>query len=134
MSKRVLFVCLSLFVIGLLSAWDIFLSLLNGRPNATVAVLFLPASLGLMLGFRFARTAACWVFILSYLTGAGALLMPLFATAGEVIIRDSRRVAWMSPYPLLLVSVLIALSFFAFLHWLLYGPAFDEHLSVERRR
>jgi hypothetical protein len=131
MSKRVLFVCLSLCVIGLLAVWDLVHSILAGQVHLTmgVAVLFLPIAFGLMMGSPFARTAACGVFILTYLIAAWMLLAPLFITASAAIATDTREAAWMSGYPVLLVGVMLVISVLGTLHWLLYSPAFDEHLS-----
>lgn len=134
MSKRVLFVCLSLCVIGLLALWES-VHILTGANFQTkvsapyVAILFLPIGCGLLFGSTFARTAATGVFILSYLIGAWMLLTPLFVTATAAIATDTRDAAWMSGYPVLLVGVLIVISVLGILHWLMYSNAFEEHLS-----
>lgn len=134
MSKRVLFVCLSLCVIGLLALWES-VRVLTGADSQTrasapyVAILFLPIGCGLLFGSTFARTAATGVFILSYLIGAWMLLAPLFVTASAAIATDTREAAWMSGYPVLLVGVSLVISVLGILHWLMYSTAFEKHLS-----
>lgn len=129
MSKRVLFVCLSLCLIGLLAGWEILQAFINGRFHADVAVLFLPISGGLLMGMPVARTAASGVFILSYLIGAWVLVTPLFTNVDINAALDSRNLSSLSGYPILLVGVLLVVSVLGLLHWLLYSPPFDEHLS-----
>lgn len=129
MSKRVLFVCLAFCLIGLLAVWDIVHSVIAGGIRPNFGVLFLPVGCGLLLGSQLARTAANGLFILSYLVAAWLLFAPLFTTASAAIASDSRDVSWMSGYPVLLVGVLMVVSVLGLLHWLLYSPPFDEHLS-----
>ena len=129
MSKRVLFVSLALCLTGLLAGWDILRSAIAGGLRPNFGVLFLPIGCGLLLGSQLARTAASGLFILSYLVGAWMVLAPLFVTASAAVVSDSRDVSWMSGYPILLVGVLIVVAVLALLHWLLYSPPFDEHLS-----
>lgn len=134
MSKRVLFVSLSLCVIGLLALWESVHVLGGANTQANLsapyfAILFLPIGCGLLFRSTFARTAATGVFILSYLIGAWILLAPLFVTARAAIATDTREAAWMSGYPILLVGVATVISVLGILHWLMYSAAFEEHLS-----
>jgi hypothetical protein len=129
MSKRVLFVSLSLCLIGLLAGWEMLQGFVGGWFHLNVAVLFLPISGGLLMGMPVARTAANGLFILSYLTAAWVLVMPLLTNVDISAALDGRNLSGLSGYPVLLVGVLLVVSVLALLHWLLYSPPFDEHLS-----
>lgn len=126
MSKRVLFTCTLLLLIGLAGAWHILEQALLGRVFIDVSAFFIPVSIGLFLGHASARTAAACLFGLIYLACAVFLVMVL--VSGPPAIRVS---GWLFDSGLAIVFVFASVicSICGFIHWMLYTPPFDEHLG-----
>ena len=128
MSKRVIFTCTMLLILGMLGCYDAIASYLNGRVNINAFAFFLPVSIALFLGWPGSRKAATAVFTLNYL-----LLVFILLAAGTtvpVIGLDSPLMMARSMIALLVIVIFAVLSL---LHWMLFSPPFDEHLKPRVR-
>jgi len=129
MSKRVIFVCIVLLLLGLGSGRQMLVALLSGRWTWNFGVLFIPISIGLFQGRLFARTAAVALFFLIYALLATFMVLAIFydrtmAGANTLEVFKAQGASW-----LVLVFVAVIGSPIAILHWMLYTPPFEEHLS-----
>lgn len=142
MSKRVIFISLLLCAFGLWCGWDMIQWFLKGRVVINTSVFFFPAGCGLLLGHRHARSSASWTFSLFYvglvlavvgtaLDFGGPIAPP--APGSGVRVTTITSIPGMLPQlgmSVLLVAELIALALAMLVHWQLYTPPFDEHLTA----
>lgn len=127
MSKVVIATCTAILLLGLLAAWDMLDQLTTGRIHLNLFVLFIPIGIGLFLGRPWARTAAVWMFRLTYLLSAALLIAAWFVK--PVVLRFGEEIAGLHGFPVALVLTAILCSVTGFLHWLLYLPQFEDHLD-----
>jgi len=127
MSKRVIFTCTVLLILGLLGLYDTFASLATGHLNCNLTALFVPVSIALFMGLPAARLAATVVFSIIYIS----LALLLFGTSvAHVEILRSGFPMPVNPFQFILLFVVMFACVLALLHWMLYSPAFEEHLSA----
>lgn len=127
MSKRVIFTCTVLLILGLLGLYETFASFSRGQLSCKVGALFVPVSIVLFMGLRWSRRAATVVFSINYLF----LALPLMgASVARVGILRADFPMPVNPFQFILLFVVIFACVLALLHWMLYSPAFDEHLSA----
>ncbi|MEM1085297.1 MAG: hypothetical protein AAGI48_14385 [Verrucomicrobiota bacterium] len=129
MSKRVIFTCTALLLIGISGTWDIVTGLGSNRPILNVTALFLPVSLLLFLGVPGARMIATLVFGLCYLTLTLLLAIPLMSSPTITLRMFGAETQFAGAYSLLFVFVSILGAVLMLLHWMLFSPPFKEHLD-----
>ena len=129
MSLRVVFVILSLLAVGFHAGWEMIGSLLGGKLHINPCVLFVPAGVGLALGFPWARSAADGLFKAVYLFSVIVILIAV--TAPRPI--GVEAVSGLEGPWVVAVVMLIYVAFLGFLHWQLFTPPFDEWLTRGRR-
>ena len=128
MSKRVIFVCSLLLLSGLLSAWEIFSALLQNRISINLGVLLIPISIGLFLGRASARSAAAFLFFLTYILLA-VILVVTVVSGGRGVAQVFGSSYHANMIPIIFVAASIVGSMVGWLHWMLYTPPFNEHLE-----
>ena len=127
MSKRVIFTCTVLLLLGLMGGYETVASFSQGRWYLNLLILFLPVSLALFMAVPGSRIAATVVFSILYIFLA---LLLIGSSVVHVQILRSDLPAFANPYPFIAVFVVMFACVLALLHWMLYSPPFDEHLSV----
>jgi hypothetical protein len=127
MSKRVIFTCTVLLLLGLMGGYETASSFSQGGWHLNLLVLFLPVSLALFMAVPGSRAAATVVFSILYIFLAFLLIG---TSVAHVQILRSDLPAFANPYPFLAVFVVMYACVLALLHWMLYSPPFDEHLSA----
>jgi hypothetical protein len=126
MSKRVIFTCTLLFLLGVAGCVDSASAFLRGQAHFNLFALFLPVALVLFLGLPGSRMAATVVFSIHYLFLAFLLLGSSFVKV-SVVTPD---LAIGSSWSLILVFVAMLGSLLVLLHWMLFSPPFEEHLNL----
>jgi hypothetical protein len=126
MSKRVIFTCTVLLLLGLCGGYDIASSFAQGRIQFNLFVLFFPVSIALFLAVPGSRLAATIVFSILYLFLA--LVLVGASMARVVFLRLD--LPMLDASSMLILVVLIFACVLALLHWMLFSPPFDEHLGV----
>jgi len=127
MSKRVIFTCTVLLLLGVLGLLDTFSSFSRGQLNFNVGALFVPVSIALFMGLPGSRIAATVVFSIIYIF-LGLLLIG--TSVAHVEILRSGFPLPVNPFPFILLFVVVLACVLSLLHWMLYSPPFDEHLSA----
>jgi hypothetical protein len=127
MSKRVIFICTLILLMGFLAAWDMFVHLQSGRLYLNLGVLFIPIGIGLFLGMPSARTAAVVVFSLTYALCGLVLIASIFGQSSIQWLGVDHPLA--NGLPIVFVAVAIICSVTGLIHWTLYSQPFEEHLS-----
>jgi len=120
MSKRVLFTCVILLLLGCMGTYDVLANFVAGRIQINFAALFVPISIGLGMGQRWARPAADWVFGFCYL-----MLLLLVALSGF----SKASAPFPGGFAMVLVFTSVVGSLFAALHWMIHTQPFDEYLG-----
>jgi hypothetical protein len=134
-SKRVVIICLFLCLVGILFGLGLsglWITGLWGRPEGWLPTLLyaggflcLPAGMAMMLGYPFGRVVAVVAFVVGYLACAAILAAPwLGEGAMHISINGSRAGFEMHAFASLLLLGIVML-----LHWTLYTPSFEDHLS-----
>lgn len=128
MSKRVIFTCVVLLLLGLAGAYDMLTSLTQQRISLNPMALFIPAAIWLSLALPGARAMANIVFSLIY----ALLIMMLIASSlphqrafiylGGVQMEQSP-FAWVATFVAMLGAI------FVLLHAMLYSRPFEDHLN-----
>jgi hypothetical protein len=137
MSKRVIFTCSLLLLLGLWGGYETTASFARGVWYFNLLALFLPVAIALFMALPGARIAATVVFSILYLSLA--LFLALFLAGISMrhismpnvtvqILRSDLPLA--NPYPFVLVLAVMFACVLALLHWMLYSPPFDEHLGA----
>ena len=128
MSKRVIFTCVVLLLLGLAGAYDMLTSITQQRVSLNPTALFIPAGIWLSLALPGARVLANIVFSLIY----ALLIMMLIASS----LPHQRAFIYMggvqmeqSPFVWVATFVAMVGSFFILLHAMLYTRPFEEHLN-----
>jgi hypothetical protein len=127
MSKRVIFTCTLILLMGLLAAWDMFAHLQAGRLYLNIGVFFIPIGIGLFLGMPSARTSAVVVFSLTYALCGFVLIVSMFGRTSIQIFGIDHPLA--NGFPFVFVAVAIICAVAGLIHWTLYSPPFEDHLS-----
>jgi hypothetical protein len=127
MSKRVIFTCTLILILGLLAAWDMFVHLQAGRLYLNIGVFFIPIGIGLFLGMPSARTSAVVIFSLTYALCGLVLVVSVFSRPTVQIFGIDQPLA--NGFPIVFVAVAIICAVVGLIHWTLYSPQFEEHLS-----
>ncbi|BCU75601.1 hypothetical protein [Luteolibacter sp. LG18] len=128
MSKRVLFVCLTLLLAGLLWGWLLLPATGSVPWLAYLGLLPVPVSIGLLLGQSWARPAAAAIFCLIYLLLAAGMVLSFFPGSQAVVAMGWLQFALSAPATMFIFSAMVGCGT-GFLHWLLYSPPFEEHLA-----
>ena len=126
MSKRVIFTCTLLLLLGLQGLYEIFSSFAHGQLNCNLTSLFAPVSIALFMGVPGSRIAATVVFTIIYIFLA---LLLMGTSVARVQILRSDLPLFATPYSFLITFVVMYACVLALLHWMLYSPPFDEHLG-----
>jgi hypothetical protein len=126
MSKRVIFTCTLLLLLGVVGCVNSAAAFTRGQVHFDLFALFLPVALALFLGLPGSRMAATVVFSIHYLFLAFLLLGSAFAKISVVASDLSIGFSW----SLMLVFVAMLGSLLVLLHWMLYSPPFEEHLGL----
>lgn len=124
MSKRVIFTCTVLLLLGTAGLLDSAAGSARGGWQLNLMALFLPAAVALFLALPGARLGASLVFALHY----GLLAMVL---AGSTVagVRLAGAEFFQLPYALMATGVVMFGAVLVLLHWMLYSPPFEEHLG-----
>lgn len=130
MSKRVIFTCTMLLLLGLLGLFDMFSSFSRGQLSFNLGTLFIPVSMALFMGIPGSRVAATVVFSIIYLSLA---LLLVGASVAHVGVLHANIPMPVNPFQFILLFVVIFACVLSLLHWMLYSPAFDEHLKPQVR-
>ncbi|MCW1887424.1 hypothetical protein OKA04_21990 [Luteolibacter flavescens] len=125
MSKRVIFTCVVLFIFGLQGSYETLNAFLLGKLYFNVGALFLPVSILLFLGIRWSRALATAVFTIGYLF---LLAVAFFSRTWRVFSPAELPVS--NPDSFMILIVMIMGSVLALLHWMLFSPAFEDHLGL----
>ena len=134
MSKRVVLICLFLCLGGFFSGWQLFgaLPTVLGQPPGWWPVivmgggfLCLPAGVGMLMGYRWGRGLAVAAFAVGYLVSAALVATPLIDMdlAGLRVNGSRLDFGVHATASLMLLAVLLLL------HWTLFSPPFEDHLS-----
>lgn len=126
MSKRVIFTCTVLLLIGVQGLFDMLSSFSQGHLNINLFALFLPVSIALFMGLPGSRIAATAVFSINY---SFLALLLIGTSIARVQILRSDLLLFANPFPIIIVFVVMLACVLALLHWMLYSPPFDEHLG-----
>lgn len=126
MSKRVIFTCTLLLLIGLSGSYETFASFARNMWYFNPAALFLPVSIALFMGVPGSRMAATIVFSIIY-TILAYLLMGSSIAHVQLLRSD---LPAFTPFSFVILFVVMYACVLALLHWMLYSPPFDEHLSA----
>ena len=127
MSKRVIFTCTVLLLLGVLGMLDTFSSFSRGQLYLNATALFVPVSIALFMGLPGSRTAATVVFVIHYIL-LGLLLMG--TSMAHVVILSAGVPLPFNPFHFILLFVVMLACVLSLLHWMLYSPPFDEHLKA----
>jgi hypothetical protein len=127
MSKRVIFTCTLILLMGLMAAWDMFAHLQSGRLYLNIGVFFIPIGIGLFLGMPAARTSAVVVFSLTYALCGLVLIASMVGRPSIQWFGIDQPLA--NGFPIVFVAVAIICSVTGLIHWTLYSQPFEEHLS-----
>lgn len=134
MSKRVIAICLMLCLVGFFAGWQFCGSLLAAREASSggwsVAVmaggfLCLPAGVGMLMGYRWGRGLAVAAFAAGYLVCAALLVTPLL----DLQLAGTGLNGTRPDFGVYATSSLLLLGILLLLHWTLYSPPFEDHLS-----
>jgi amino acid transporter len=126
MSKRVIFTCTLLLLLGLWGGYETTVSIARGVWHFNLFALFLPVSIALFMALPASRIAATVVFSILYLF----LALVLIGTSMPNVRVIHSDLPLANPYPFMVVCVVMFACVLALLHWMLYSPPFDEHLSA----
>lgn len=137
MSKRVILICLLLCVVGFFSGWQLSGVLASGlwkEPSGWWPALVhgggflcLPAGVRMLMGYRSGRLLAAAAFSVGYLVCVALLAAPLLPAdwIGIGISINAKN----PDFGVFATASLLLLGILLFLHWTLYSPPFEEHLS-----
>ncbi|MCW1926233.1 hypothetical protein OKA05_26990 [Luteolibacter arcticus] len=128
MSKRVIFTCTLLMILGLWGSYDTISHYLQGGVNINLFGLFLPVLVLLFLGLPGARAVATGVFTVSYLTIVVAIVG---ATSFRSQVPAAETSLLSQPSMVALIGMLLGAPLML-LHWMLFSPPFEEHLGRRR--
>lgn len=125
MSKRVIFTCLMLLLIGLGSMAES----LAGAPQHTASfnlgILFIPIAILLLMGWKVARMVAGVVFAITYISQA----LVLYALMAFRHAMPATLAGMQVSADFLAVYIVMYLAFLVYLNWMLYTDVFNEHLE-----
>jgi hypothetical protein len=134
-SKRVILICLLLCVVGFFSGWQLCGVLASGawkEPSGWWPALVqgggfmcLPAGVKMLMGYRSGRVLASMAFAVGYLGCAALLAAPLLPADWIGISINGNR----PDFGVYATVSLLQLGVLLFLHWTLFSPPFEEHLS-----
>lgn len=134
MPKRVVVICLLLCLGGFFSGWQLSGLLLSAREQAwawwpvivvTGGFLCLPAGVGMLMGYRWGRALAVVAFSVGYLVCAAMLATPLLDMDLVRIDLNGNR----PDFGVFATASLLLLGVLLLLHWTLFSPPFEDHLS-----
>ena len=125
MSKRVIFTCTLLLLLGLWGGYETAASFARGVWYFNLFVLFLPVSIALFMALPGSRVAATVVFSILYLFLA--LILVGISMPNVQILHSDLPLA--NPYSFVVVFAVMFACVLALLHWMLFSPPFDEHLG-----
>ena len=129
MSKRVLFTCTLLMMIGVAGFLDMANAFSRGTKAWNILALYLPASIALFLAIPGARVLATIVFVISYIF-LGLLLVGSALSSHVVGLQlFGGHFPLQATFPLVFVAVALLGSVLALLHWSIFSPPFEEHLT-----
>jgi len=126
MSKRVIFTCTLLLLLGLWGCFETFASFALHVWYFNPLALFLPVSIALFMGLPGSRMAATIVFAMAYTILAFLLMGTSFV---HVQILRSDLPVFAVPVSFIILFVVMYACVLSLLHWMLYSPPFDEHLG-----
>jgi hypothetical protein len=126
MSKRVIFTCTVLLLLGVAGALETFASFSLHMWYFNPVALYLPVSIALFMGLPGSRAAATVVFSIIY--GILAFLLMGSSIVHVQILRSDLPVSF-NPVPFIILFVVMYGCVLSLLHWMLYSPPFDEHLG-----
>ena len=134
MSKRVVVICLLLCLAGFVFGWGLsglLMAAVHGQAMwgailyQTAGFLSLPAGVGMLMGYRWGRTLAVVAFAVGYVTSAAMLVAPLLPDGFVHLSISGHPVV----YGVFATNALLLLGVLLLLHWTLYTPSFEDHLS-----
>jgi hypothetical protein len=126
MSKRVIFTCTLLLLLGVAGCLDTASSFTRGEINFNISALFFPVALALFLALPGARIVATVVFSFFYLVLALLLVVPGQSISLQLLGVNS---PLQMTFPIILVFVAMFGSVLALLHWTLFSQPFEAHLD-----
>ncbi|MEP4077412.1 hypothetical protein [Haloferula sp.] len=129
MSKRVIFTCTSLLLLGVAGGIEMMHALINGRLNFNLFALFIPVAIALFLSLPGARLAANITFGLIYLLLVAMLVAPFFSTSAVSLKAFGLETPFQPSFAIIFVFVAMVGSILALLHWMLFSPPFEDHLG-----
>lgn len=130
MSKRVMFTCCVLLLLGVAGGLDSAVAFSRGLVHINLLLLLLPVSIALFLALPGARFAANLVFSILYLFLAFFLFAPLMGTTRSNVHILSADLPIDMSFSVVFVCVAMIGSLLVLLHWMLFSPPFDEHLNL----
>lgn len=129
MSKRVIFTCTMLLLLGIAGCWDLVSSFIHGEVHFNLLALFLPVAIALILALPGSRLAANVVFSILYGFLALFLAAPLLGVSMINIRIIDQSLPMQATYAWMLVFVAMFGSVLVLLHWMLFSQPFEDHLS-----